>query len=683
MLKLSIEDDEGKTTVVPLTRDEMTVGRQEGNTIRLTERNVSRRHARLLRQNGTLCIEDLSSFTGVRVNGTKIVSPTPLREGDEVQIGDYRITLRGERPPVTDRPTMPTMPVVNGPIGSVGGAVAIPTRASVAAMAAQPASQAAANAAVPAPRSRTKTSPPQPMTAMPPEGAGAAAVAPAPSPEEPVVQAVEAQPTIPLRALTDQGLDPTPAAGPPARLVVMTTDLAGREVALDKASLVIGRTDENDVVLNHRSISRHHAKLVRDGDRYTIVDLQSANGVRVNGEDYERIELNPGDLLELGHVKLRFVGPLEQFAFDGRMASPSRRPPASLLAMGGGAVAAIAVVALLWHRGGHRGAEVAPAPAVAAAPAAPPPEPAEAPVAQPPVTPPPAPARPAPSVPATPAALLASAKEKIAAEDWEAAETALVKIDAAAADAATRREAAALIRKVETERQGAALFARFDAAANEKDYAAAVAGYAEIPADSLYKKRARPRYEEARALLIAQHMTAAEAARAEGRCADVRVEAAQVLRLDPKNLLIRDLSKLCRARPDLAAATVARPVRTRQVSTITAADRGEAPRRPEAAKGDGAEPAAKAEAADPDDAEALMKQAREAWLRQQCGAAMDLSRRALKAKPGWTDAYQILAVCSCSLKDAEAAEHAYARLDDRNRSLVHAVCQKNGISVGQ
>ncbi len=298
-----------------------------------------------------------------------------------------------------------------------------------------------------------------------------------------------------------------------------------------------------------------------------------------------------------------------------------------------------------------------------------------------PATPPAAP--PAPAAPATPAALLAAAKEAASAEDWEAAETALVKIDGAAADAAVRREAAALTRKVETERQGAAHFARFDAAANEKNYAAAVAGYAEIPADSLYKKRARPRYDEARALLIAQHMTAAEAARAEGRCADVRVEAGQVLRLDPKNLLIRDLAKLCRARPDLAAAAVARPVRTRQVSTITAADRGEAPRRAEAGKSDGAEPAAKAEAADGDDAEGLMKQAREAWLRQQCGAAMDLSRRALKAKPGWTDAYQILAVCSCSLKDAEAAEHAYARLDDRNRSLVHAVCQKNGISVGQ
>ena len=72
MFKLTIEDDEGKTTVVPLSREEVTIGRLDGNTIRLTERNVSRKHARLVRQNGAIYIEDLASFTGVRVNGTKI-----------------------------------------------------------------------------------------------------------------------------------------------------------------------------------------------------------------------------------------------------------------------------------------------------------------------------------------------------------------------------------------------------------------------------------------------------------------------------------------------------------------------------------------------------------------------------------------------------------------------------------
>ena len=72
MVKLIIEDDEGKTHVVPMIRDEITIGRKEGNTIRLTERNVSRRHARLVKQNGAIFIEDLGSYNGIKVNGNKI-----------------------------------------------------------------------------------------------------------------------------------------------------------------------------------------------------------------------------------------------------------------------------------------------------------------------------------------------------------------------------------------------------------------------------------------------------------------------------------------------------------------------------------------------------------------------------------------------------------------------------------
>jgi predicted component of type VI protein secretion system len=102
VLKLTIEDDEGKTTVIPVIRDEMTIGRQDGNTIRLTERNVSRRHARLLRQNGVVYVEDLASFTGVKLNGARISAVTPIREGDELLIGDYKIVLKSDR---ADRPS--------------------------------------------------------------------------------------------------------------------------------------------------------------------------------------------------------------------------------------------------------------------------------------------------------------------------------------------------------------------------------------------------------------------------------------------------------------------------------------------------------------------------------------------------------------------------------------------------
>lgn len=107
MWKLVIEDDEGKRTVVPLSRDDYTIGRQEGNTIRLTERNVSRKHGRVLRQhaaNGaaSFVIEDLRSYNGVFVNGLRVSHSQDLQHGDLIQIGDYRIVLHDDSVGATD-----------------------------------------------------------------------------------------------------------------------------------------------------------------------------------------------------------------------------------------------------------------------------------------------------------------------------------------------------------------------------------------------------------------------------------------------------------------------------------------------------------------------------------------------------------------------------------------------------
>jgi pSer/pThr/pTyr-binding forkhead associated (FHA) protein len=567
VFKLTIEDDEGKTTVVPLARDEITIGRLEGNTIRLTERNVSRRHARLVRQNGALYIEDLASFTGVRVNGAKIATPTPLREGDEVQIGDYRIALRGERttaaitdrPGIGDRPTMPSIPASIAPTATVGGSVSIPGRASVAAMAAVPSPPPGTMSAVPADIISVDTAPlasgvrpspdstpapvpvltppgvaapaavqaqaapavrrspaaapqplagpaPQPLAAPPPLGghtppyrvtpsgaarvqAAAAAAAPAPRPaaQAPVVAAVpevsDAQPTIPIRALGDSVPDRT-AGTAPARMFVLTTDLAGMEFTLDRASAVIGRTDENDMVLGHRSISRHHAKIVRDGDHYTIVDLQSANGVRVNGEDYERIELNPGDIVELGHVKLRFVGPLETFVFKPAALGISGQ--LKMIVAAGAAVAVVVAVTLL-VRARHNAAELPPQVAVAPPPVEQPPAPPPSPAVTPPPVAPPAPAA------ATPATIFAEAKQAAGAEDWEKSRAALDRMGTTIEDPTLRRDATALRRRVDAERQGAVMFAQFDEASSAKNYGEAIERYDQIPGDSIYKRRAKPR----------------------------------------------------------------------------------------------------------------------------------------------------------------------------------------------
>jgi pSer/pThr/pTyr-binding forkhead associated (FHA) protein len=107
MWKLSIEDDQGNKTVVNLVRDEYSVGRAETNTVRLTERNVSRQHARLLREEGGWVLEDLSSYNGVYVNGVRVGGSQPLAHSDLVQLGDYRLEVANDTAEIAQEPGAP------------------------------------------------------------------------------------------------------------------------------------------------------------------------------------------------------------------------------------------------------------------------------------------------------------------------------------------------------------------------------------------------------------------------------------------------------------------------------------------------------------------------------------------------------------------------------------------------
>ena len=670
MLKLTIEDDEGKTTVIPVIRDEMTIGRQEGNTIRLTERNVSRKHARLLRQNGVVYVEDLASFTGVKLNGSRIAAVTPIREGDELCIGDYKIILKSDRP--ADAAGTTGAPTSSTTLKKRTATPAMGSRTTPAAAATPVTVPSPAAAPAPAPSARVSPTEPQPARTSSPEP-------------------IEAQPTIPVRTLGDMvpKVDGAPA---PARLVVLSTELAGMEFMLGRASVVIGRTDENDVQLNHRSISRHHAKVVRDGDRYTIVDLQSANGVRVNGDDYERIELNPGDIVELGHVKMRFVGPFELYVFDPAAAAKmgeSKISPKLVYTFGGGllfAVVAIMLVRSMSHKatGGEAAANgatlgAAPAPAAAVNPAAQG------------MTSAPQPAVAAPAPPTDPFAKIEQDSQK---EDWVAALATIRQLNAggpnqAPLSQADRAKLLTLFHKAETERKGSAAFSKFDEASTAKDYGGAIDWYEAIPAESMYKKRASSRYQEARTLFVSEHLLAAEKFRTQGKCAETRREADDIAKVDPANQLIKEIVKLCKPTAGggtLVAAAVPHTAHARSsAASLTAAK--DPPGHETTASFRTPRESSRAEsassAAEPaPDADALLKQARDAWLHQQCPSAIDIARRALKAKPSLTDAYQIITVCSCSLKDAEGAGRAYGKLDDKSRTLARSLCQRNGISLG-
>jgi hypothetical protein len=70
--------------------------------------------------------------------------------------------------------------------------------------------------------------------------------------------------------------------------------------------VTIGRAKDCDCVLSQPTVSRHHAELRRDGERWLLRDLGSRNGTRVNGmRVLEATEVHPGDRVALGDARYR------------------------------------------------------------------------------------------------------------------------------------------------------------------------------------------------------------------------------------------------------------------------------------------------------------------------------------------------------------------------------------------
>jgi pSer/pThr/pTyr-binding forkhead associated (FHA) protein len=129
-MKLVIEDEAGTRSIVPFAGEPIVVGRApEGVTFRLTDRNVSRRHARFVLQGGSAFVEDLGSLLGTRVNGERIAGKRRLREGDLVQIGDYDLAVLAEATAIPGAGAPPPLPAT--PRG--GDPNAITTRLPLAA----------------------------------------------------------------------------------------------------------------------------------------------------------------------------------------------------------------------------------------------------------------------------------------------------------------------------------------------------------------------------------------------------------------------------------------------------------------------------------------------------------------------------------------------------------------------
>jgi len=93
-----------------------------------------------------------------------------------------------------------------------------------------------------------------------------------------------------------------------AVLIGMSNTVKGKKFELDRDETFVGRQNQNHVVIDDSSISGRHCSVVRDGRKYTLVDLGSTNGTRLNGGRVTKAPLKPKDIIQVGGIELMFDG---------------------------------------------------------------------------------------------------------------------------------------------------------------------------------------------------------------------------------------------------------------------------------------------------------------------------------------------------------------------------------------
>jgi len=93
-----------------------------------------------------------------------------------------------------------------------------------------------------------------------------------------------------------------------AKLILKTGRKAGLEYSVADG-LILGRKLEAPVHVNDVKASREHAKVIAEGPRFHLVDLNSTNGTFVNDNRVSRVLLSHGDQVRIGRTVFEFHDP--------------------------------------------------------------------------------------------------------------------------------------------------------------------------------------------------------------------------------------------------------------------------------------------------------------------------------------------------------------------------------------
>lgn len=98
------------------------------------------------------------------------------------------------------------------------------------------------------------------------------------------------------------------------KVIVSIDGVEIKEVQLSKDRTSLGRRPYNDIVIDNLAVSGEHAVLEMIGNEVYLEDLNSTNGVVLNGKKISRQQLHNGDIAELGKYRVRFEDEPPTFA---------------------------------------------------------------------------------------------------------------------------------------------------------------------------------------------------------------------------------------------------------------------------------------------------------------------------------------------------------------------------------
>ncbi len=264
---LALRNGEGQTFVLEPTT---VLGRETDCQIVIADAGVSRYHAKLtVASPQTVLVEDLHSPNGTFINGRKLDTPQILTVGDALTVHATAFWLTSLNPDIAQEGEF------------------------------------------------------LPQKALPAEDSKARSAAVAAEYTEQKEHKSSRQFSEAARKEV-QFLRPTDALTGP-RLVVLTAPIRGKIFALETAALVnswnIGRSEELEISLIDSSVSKQHARVIKQGGRWRLENLSEDKPLYLNDSRIDEGPLQDGDRIRLGRTELQF----HAAGLDTRNLAASRR----------------------------------------------------------------------------------------------------------------------------------------------------------------------------------------------------------------------------------------------------------------------------------------------------------------------------------------------------------------------